>query len=126
MKVLVTIIFILLAGVVVYGQHAIPDSNICIFPAASPTYDLPQYIKQNLRYPDSALKYDIEGRVFVQFTINEDGTISNAKVIRGLGYGCNEEALRLIENMPRWKNPGAAGKKPVKEIYTQPILFRQD
>lgn len=85
-------------------------------------YDLRDYMLKNMRYPDEAREKGIEGRVTVTFVVNEDGTINNPKVVRSLGHGCDEEALRLVKNMPPWK-PGRQNGKAVKVNFTQPVNF---
>ncbi len=82
-----------------------------------------RFLDANIRYPDAARENDIAGRVLVRFMVNEDGTISHAKVERGIGYRCDEEALRVIRAMPRW-HPGKVNGKPVRAMYVLPITFR--
>lgn len=65
----------------------------------------------------------IEGRVFIEFLIGKDGTLSEIKVIKGIGGGCDEEALRVIQGSPNW-NPGKQRGVPVKQRYTLPIVFK--
>lgn len=84
--------------------------------------DMIKYMQQNLRYPALARENGIEGRVYVQFVVNEDGTVGNAVIKRGIGGGCNEEAIRVVMNMPKWK-PGMQNGRPVKVYYTLPITF---
>lgn len=84
--------------------------------------DLISYLQKNLQYPAFAKENNIEGRVTVQFVVNEDGSIGNAIIKKGIGGGCNEEALRVIMNMPKWK-PGMQNGHPVKVYYTLPITF---
>jgi TonB family protein len=86
-------------------------------------FDLVGYIRQNLQYPEGAKRANIEGRVIVKFVVNEDGSISDATAVRGIGAGCDEEAVRVVRNMPRWR-PGTQNGKPVKVYFTQPINFR--
>ena len=88
----------------------------------TPSFDIKEYLAANVKYPVLAQKKNIQGRVMVSFVVNEDGSIDEAKVLRGIGGGCDEEALRVIKNMPRW-NPGKQNNKPVKVKYTQPISF---
>ncbi len=76
-------------------------------------------------YPAFAREAGIEGTVYVRFIINEDGTISDATIIRGIGGGCNEEVLRVIGLMPTWK-AGIQGNSKVKVRYTLPIHFKLD
>lgn len=62
--------------------------------------ELMEYIAQNIRYPQEALESGIHGRVFVSFVVEPNGSISNVKVLRGIGYGCDEEAMRVVKTMP--------------------------
>lgn len=80
------------------------------------------YIISHIRYPESARSANITGRVIVRFVVNEDGTISDAKVIQGIGGGCDEEALRVINGMPKWK-PGRQNGQAVKVYCSVPINF---
>ena len=80
------------------------------------------YIVKNLKYPEAAKEKGIEGRVFVQFVIEKDGSISNVKILRGIGGGCEEAAVEMIKNMPKWK-PGKQRGKPVRFLFTLPIKF---
>lgn len=88
-----------------------------------PTVNIGEFIGQNLKYPKQAIKKKVEGRVVVKFVVDTDGKISNAVVIQGIGAGCDEEALRVINNMPPWK-PGMQEGVPVKVYYTLPIAFK--
>jgi TonB family protein len=103
------------------GPAKTQDANGDRMPEAG--YDLNIYLGQNLRYPDSARLNNIQGRVFLSFCVNEDGTISDCEVAKGIGGGCDEEAVRVMKNMPRWK-PGIRKGKPVKVVLTVPIVFR--
>jgi periplasmic protein TonB len=67
----------------------------------------------NHKYPKEARKNKIEGKVIVQFVINEDGTCTDFEVVKGIGYGCDEAALEAFKKMPKWK-PGLVNGKPVK------------
>lgn len=80
------------------------------------------YIGKNLKYPELAKEKGIEGRVFVQFVIEKDGSISNVKILRGIGGGCDEAAMEMVKNMPKWK-PGKQGGKPVRFQFVLPIKF---
>ena len=83
---------------------------------------LVKYISANIHYPEGAKKQGIQGTVFVSFLIDEKGKVTNGKVLRGIGSGCDEEALRVIMSMPDW-DPGKNGEKPVKVYITLPIKF---
>lgn len=81
------------------------------------------YLFKNLKYTNEAAKNKVQGRVFITFAIETDGSISYAKVIRGIGAGCDEEALRVINKSPKW-NPGTKRGNPVRVSYTFPIFFQ--
>ncbi len=86
-------------------------------------YELIKYIDENLNYPQDAMESGIQGRVFVKLIVEPNGSISNAKIIRGLGYGCDEEAIRVIESMPNWK-PGRKNGVTVRVNIAVPVNFK--
>ena len=82
-----------------------------------------RYLNGNLNYPLTARENGIQGKVYVTFVIEADGSVSNVNVLRGIGGGCDEEAAQLISNMPTWE-PGKQRGKPVRVQFNMPILFR--
>lgn len=82
-----------------------------------------EYIQKNIKYPMMARESDIQGRVFVNFVVEPDGTITNVTVMRGIGGGCDEEALRVVQSMPNWK-PGKQRGSAVRCSFTVPIIFK--
>ncbi|MCB2377880.1 energy transducer TonB [Hymenobacter sp. BT635] len=82
-----------------------------------------KFLRAKINYPAAALSHGASGKVHVSFVVDEQGHILDAKVVKGLGYGLDEEALRLVRIMPWW-NPGKVGGQPVKVAYTLPIVFR--
>ncbi|MDR0961720.1 MAG: M56 family metallopeptidase [Mediterranea sp.] len=83
-----------------------------------------KYLARNIKYPVEAQKSRTEGRVLVQFVIRRDGSITDAKVVRGINSYLDAEALRVIKAMPKWK-PGMSKKgKPVSVKYTVPIMYQ--
>ena len=80
------------------------------------------FIAKNLKYPQAAKDSNIQGRVFVQFTVDKDGTIINPKVARDIGGGCGEEALRVVKMMPKWK-PGESRGTKYRVQCTLPVPF---
>lgn len=82
-----------------------------------------KYVGSKLKYPPQANRMGVEGKVYVEFIINRDGSIVEAKVVRGIGAGCDEEAVRVVESSPPW-NPGTQRGKPVRQKYTLPIQFK--
>lgn len=83
---------------------------------------LMKYLRKNTRYPKDAKKNNIKGTVYTSFVIDENGIASNAKILEGLGYGCDEEAMRVISLMPNWI-PAQTKGKPVKCEFNLPIRF---
>lgn len=81
-----------------------------------------QFLNEQIQYPQLARENEIEGKVYTQFVVNVDGSLSNLKVVRGIGYGCDEEALRIIRLMPQWL-PGLHHGRSVPVIYTLPVNF---
>ena len=86
---------------------------------------LMEYVSKNVAYPEEAKEKEIQGRVFIGFVVEKDGSIGEVKVLRGIGGGCDEEAVRVIKGMPKWK-PGMQKGKPVRVSYQIPINFKLD
>lgn len=82
-----------------------------------------KYFETNINYPETARLKGIEGTVYVSFIVNTDGSISSAKLLKGIDSGCDEEALRLIRNMPKWK-PGTQSGKKVRVRFNLPVHFK--
>lgn len=82
-----------------------------------------QYLKKNLKYPRKAQRMGIEGKVYLNFLVDANGHISNIEVPRGIGGGCDQEAIRVLENAPNW-NPGLQRGRPVKSPMSIYIVFR--
>lgn len=81
-----------------------------------------QFLGANIKYPAPARENNIEGTVYVGFVVGRDGTIRDVVVKRGIGGGCNEEAVRVVQLMPKW-HPGRQNGKAVSVAYTIPIKF---
>ncbi len=79
--------------------------------------------RKNHHYPEEARRNKIEGKVVVQFIINEDGTPSTFEVVEGIGYGCDEAAVEAFKKMPKW-NPGLLKGKPVKVQTKMAYMYR--
>lgn len=100
-----------------------PDSKPIRYVEQMPQFDeLNEYLSTHLRYPEAAKDNNIQGKVSVEFVVNEDGSITNARVVRGIGSGCDQEALRVINGMPKWK-PGKQNGKAVKVYFVLPTVF---
>lgn len=81
-----------------------------------------EFLAQNIRYPQSARENNISGRVFLTFVVMADGSLANVRVIRGIGGGCDEEAVRVVKSMPKWI-PGKSRGKAVNVQYNLPVNF---
>lgn len=79
-------------------------------------------LQRSIRYPDQARRAGIEGRVYVQFIVNERGEVENPRVIRGIGGGCDEEAIRAVSQAQF--RPGLQRGRPVRVQYSLPIVFQ--
>lgn len=113
----------------VYAENdtSIQDEPIFTRVEESPEYiggdrAMYKFLKENIKFPEEAKQAKISGRVTLWFVIEKDGSIKIVKVLRGLGYGCDEEAVRLIKAMPKWK-PGKQRGKAVRVYYTIPVIF---
>jgi periplasmic protein TonB len=84
---------------------------------------LSKFLQKNLRYPNPAANAGVSGKVYVQFVVGQDGGISKVDILKGLGFGCDEEAERVIKLMPRW-SAGKQSGRAVAVKFTLPISFQ--
>lgn len=82
-----------------------------------------EYLSKNLKYPTQARRMGVEGTVIVVFVVNTDGSIQDVEVLRGIGGGCDEEALRVVAGAPKWE-PGKQRGRPVRTRMRLPIRFK--
>ena len=106
------------------------ESKEAIFTAVEQNPEFPggmtamyRFLGNNIKYPNEAQKNKVQGRVFVRFIVEKDGSISNIDILKGIGGGCDEEAKRVVNSMPKWK-PGFQNGKPVRVYYNMPIVFK--
>ena len=97
---------------VIEEQPAFPGGEVALF----------KYLGENIKYPVKAREKNIQGTVYVRFTIDKDGSVVDVSIKRGIGGGCDEEALKAVNAMPKWK-PGTQQGDPVKVKYTMPVKF---
>jgi len=83
---------------------------------------LMHYLSSHIKYPEQAKKAKIQGRVFVNFIIEKDGRVTHPKILKGIGHGCDKEALKVVGGMPSW-NPGYQRGKAVRVSFNLPIKF---
>jgi|GEM_PF-2429075 len=114
----------------VSSNESAPNIDTVIFryveQMPQPTFNMNEYLAANLNYPKKAINNNIEGRVTVNFIVNTDGSISNPQVVgRRIENGelLEEEAIRVIKNMPKWKS-GKQNGRAVRVYYTQPVMFK--
>jgi protein TonB len=81
-----------------------------------------EYVQKNIKYPPVARENGIQGVVYVSFVVDREGKVKDAKILRGIGGGCDQEALRVIQGLPSWK-PGKQNGRPVQVQYNMPVRF---
>lgn len=84
---------------------------------------LNKFIETNLQYPEQARQSSVQGRVYLTFTVEKDGSLTDIKVIRDIGSGCGEEAIRIIKMMPKWIPAKDYRGKIVRQQFNLPIKF---
>ncbi|GAB3703325.1 energy transducer TonB [Spirosoma flavus] len=83
---------------------------------------LRSFLGKNLKYPRAAASAGVSGRVYISFVVNTDGSLTDVQVLKGVGFGCDEEALRVVNKMPAWR-PGKQSGRTVRVKYNLPITF---
>ena len=126
-KLILLVVVALFCSTSVMAQTEVEDDAIFVVAENAPEFpggsdSLYAYIARNIKYPEAAKKEKIEGRVFVTFVIEKDGQVSSAKILRDIGGGCGEEAIRVVKNMPKWK-PGTQRGNPVRFQFNLPVSF---
>lgn len=111
-----------------FAQNKDVDETVYAIVEEMPEYpggydQLTAYLSQNLQYPQVARDNGIQGRVYVSFIVERDGSVSDVKVTRSLEQSCDEEAIRVVKAMPQWK-PGKQGGQAVRVSYMLPVVFR--
>lgn len=127
-KLLYTVMLLLGMSTAVSGFAQNNEEETFVMVEEMPEYPgginkLMEYLSKNIEYPKAARESGIQGRVFVSFIVEKDGSISNVKVIRSIGGGCDEEAVRVVKAMPKWK-PGKQRGKAVRVSYMLPVVFK--
>jgi protein TonB len=82
-----------------------------------------KYLVETMKYPPQARRLGVEGKVLVQFVVDKNGNISDVKVLKGIGAGCDEEAVRVMQKAPAW-TPGKQRGKAVKQRCIVPLNFK--
>ncbi|KAB2908477.1 MAG: TonB family protein [Ignavibacteriales bacterium] len=110
------------------NKQKVEDNKVFTFAEEMPSFPggdgaLYAFLSSNIQYPEIAKRAGVEGQVIVSFTVSKTGQISSPRIARGIGGGCDEEALRVVMMMPRW-NPGKQNGQPVNVQVTVPIRFQ--
>ena len=98
---------------IVEDQPAFPGGNAAFY----------KFVASNMTYPAQARRMGIEGRVFVQFVVDKDGSVTEVKAVKGIGAGCDREAERVLNSSPKW-TPGKQRGRSVKVRMVLPIIFK--
>lgn len=84
-----------------------------------------KFLGENIKYPSAAQRANVSGKVFMKFVVEKDGSIGFVEVLKGIGFGCDEEALRVIKSMPKW-NAGRQNGKNVRVFFQMPVTYKLD
>ena len=109
------------------AQDSLVDFDCVHFIVDDPSFPggdsaLVVFIRSNIQYPDTAKQYHMEGVVYASFIVEKNGGLSGFKIIRGIGWGCDEEAIRVLKLMPNWE-PATRKGKPVRVQMNIPVRF---
>ncbi len=80
------------------------------------------HLQRNLKYPSAAQRKNVGGKVYVRFVVNTDGSTEDFEILKSVGFGCDEEAIRVVKSVPKW-NPAKTSGRAVRSRLTQPITF---
>ena len=107
--------------------HLKDDNAVHLFVDEYPIFNYPNglgsFVEENIIYPEQAINNNAEGVVLINFIVEKNGSVSNPRIIRGVGYGCDEEVLRLFTDIAIAK-PGKIAGQPVRVGVTIPVRFR--
>lgn len=130
-KMLLIMFFMTFVSVGAFSQSN--DQDDAVYQVASESARFPgegnekekimKFITENLKYPAAAKAAGVQGRVIVKFIVERDGSLSNISVVKPLGHGCSEEAIRLVKSMPKWQ-PAKNDGKAVRVSQMLPIPFQ--
>lgn len=104
------------------------EEEIFVFVEEQPSFpggdeELYKFLAENIQYPALARENNVEGKVFVQFVVEKNGSITQVKLVKDIGSGCGQEAMRVVKSMPKWK-PGKQRGTAVRSQFTLPIRFK--
>ncbi len=127
-KCIVLFLLLFVVETFVFAQVDTPDDPLIFTPvdvdAEFPggLEELVMFVCMNVDYPEQARKANVEGTVYASFCIDRDGSVSNIKILKDIGYGCGDAVVKMLKSMPRWKPARVRGKN-VRSEFTLPITF---
>jgi protein TonB len=126
-KLFLIVFFMAFVSVNAYSQSKEQDDAVYSMVSEQPSFpggmqEMMKFISENRKYPAEAKAKDIHGKVIVAFVVERDGSLGDVKIRRGIGYGCDEEAIRVIKSMPKW-TPGKQNGKAVRVSMMLPVSF---
>lgn len=110
------------------GSEIVPSDQVVLIADEMPTFpaeygSITSFLAKRIKYPSMAIANSVSGRVYVEFVIDENGKLILPKILKGLGYGCDEEVLRILALVPQWR-PGKMNGKGVKVKMNIPVSFK--
>ncbi|NCC18434.1 MAG: energy transducer TonB [Bacteroidia bacterium] len=124
-----TLIMVCAFSLNVNAQEKKSDDSYVVFSVVEDEAEFPggidalgQFLASNIKYPQEAKEEKITGKVIITFVVEKDGSINDIKILRDIGYGCGEEAKRIVKLMPKWK-PAKQRGKFVRQQFVLPISF---
>ena len=134
-SIITTLVFLFCFASVAQAQEEtsmnVPDNDTTIYTIVDKMPSFPggdafmyMFLAKNVRYPQRPREDGYYGKVYVKFVVETDGSLSNIEVLKGVGGGCTEEALRVIDLMPKWVPGETADGKKARVNYTLPVDFR--
>ena len=120
-------VFLIFSGFITYAHASNSDTTIYVAAEKMPAYPggamaRNTFIAKHIQYPGEAVKDHVSGTVYVAFVVERDGSLSHIKVLKGIGHGCDKEAMKIVAEMPKWI-PGIIKGKPVRVRFTLPFSF---
>ncbi len=124
-----TLIMVCAFSLNVNAQEKKSDDSYVVFSVVEDEAEFPggidalgQFLASNIKYPQEAKEKEITGKVIITFVVEKDGSINDIKILRDIGYGCGEEAKRIVKLMPKWK-PAKQRGKFVRQQFVLPVNF---
>lgn len=127
-KIILLAAMAMLCGFGAKAQKVVFDDEIYTVISNAPEFpggadSMYAFISRNIKYPEEALKNNISGNVYVTFVVEKDGQITSTRLLRDIGGGCGQEALRVVRSMPKWKPGTTYQDEPKRVQFNLPLVF---